>query len=245
MGISQGGYGTCHLAPLLADQFAAAGSMAGGMMTVAENLRNLPFRSDIGEKDTMFNRINLAKALHTKLDSLKEKDPKGYENVLAIQKGRGHGIDYSLSPAWLAKHTRNPYPEKIVWHCFSKDGIYRKHFYWLSLTQTPKRGEFDIIATIDKTSNKVTITAHEVIPAAKKDDPPTRKPLTASQIIVHLNDSMLDLDKEVTVILNGKQVFQGKLKRSRATMMKNLLERGDPNYAFPAEITVGSAKKSS
>jgi predicted esterase len=240
MGISQGGYGTCHLAPLLADQLAGAGSMAGGMMTVAENLRNLPFRSDIGENDTMYNRINLAKKLHAKLDTLKAKDPEGYENVLAIQQGRGHGIDYSQSPTWMAKHTRTPYPEKIVWRCFYKDGIYRKHFYWISLTETPKQGEFLITATLDKQNNRVILTAKKT-----KDDlnnekiTPTFQPLEADKIIVHLNDQMLDLDKEVSIQLNGKNVFKGKVQRSRAAMMKNMVERGDGTYAFPVDIPLG------
>jgi len=178
--------------------------MAGGMMTVTENLRNLPFRSDIGEKDTMYDRIKLANELHTQLDKLKSKDPEGYKNVLAIQKGRGHGIDYSKSPTWLAEHTRNPYPEKIVWRCFQKDGIYRDHFYWLSLSQTPTEGEFEIIATLDKGSNKVVISAEEVVTVQyKKEKKSTRKPLEAAHVIVHLNDEMLDLDKEVIIELNG------------------------------------------
>jgi len=239
MGISQGGYGTCHLSPLLADQFAAAGSMAGGMMTVTENLRNLPFRSDIGEKDTMYDRINLADALHTQLDKLKSKDPEGYENVLAIQKGRGHGIDYSKSPSWLAEHTRNPYPEKIVWRCFQKDGIYRDRFYWLSLSQTPAEGEFEITASLDKDNNKVVISAEEVVTVQfKKEKKSTRKPLESANVIVHLNDELLDLDKEVVIELNGKEVFRGKVERSRAAMMQNMVRRGDINYAFPVDITL-------
>ncbi|BDS07698.1 hypothetical protein NT6N_27380 [Oceaniferula spumae] len=239
MGISQGGYGTCHLTPFLADLFAGGGSMAGGMMTVTENLRNVAFRSDIGEKDTMFKRIELAKELHTSIDALKAKDPDGYENVLAIQEGRGHGIDYSKSPSWLITHTRNPYPTKIVWRCYEKAGLYRDNFYWLSLTKTPEKGEFDLTASVDKARNLVTITAEEVIPAKEKDGKATRKPLTSSKVTVNLNDDMVDLDQEVTVMLNGKQVFKGKLKRSRFTMMKNLVKRGDINYAFPAEVTVG------
>jgi len=238
MGISQGGYGSCHLAPLLADQFAAAGPMAGGMMTVTENLRNLAFRSDIGEFDKAYNRIELAKKLHAEIDSHKEGDPDGYKNLLAIQKGKGHGIDYSKSPAWLAKQTRDPHPDKIVWRCHQKDGIYRDSFYWISLTKVPETGEFSIIARLDRDKNLVEIKAEEVIPAEKKGEEPTRRPLEASKIVVHLNDKMLDLDKQVTVQLNDRQAFKGKVKRSRGTMMRNLVKRGDVNYAFPAEVIV-------
>ncbi|MGB0993382.1 MAG: hypothetical protein ACPG32_13060 [Akkermansiaceae bacterium] len=236
MGISQGGYGSCHLAPFMADLFAAAGPMAGGMMTVTENLRNLPFRSDIGEKDTAYKRIDLAKALHKKIDEHKAADPAGYKNVLAIQKGRGHGIDYSLSPTWLAENTRNPYPEKIVWRCHQKHGIYRDSFYWISLKKTPEKGEFSITATLDKEKNQVEITATQIIPTAEKGQKLTRKPLDAKNIRVHLNDSMLNLDGEIAVVINGKETFRGNVTRSRNAMMKSLVKRGDANYAFPVII---------
>lgn len=242
MGISQGGYGSCHLAPFMADLFAGAGPMAGGMMTVTENLRNLPFRSDIGEHDTAYKRIELAQQLHDAIDKHKAKDPKGYKNVLAIQKGKGHGIDYSQSPSWLAGHTRNPRPEKIVWRCHNKDGIYRDDFYWISVTETPEKGEYAITATLDKEKNKVVIDAEEVIPSAEKGGEPTRKPLESSQLVVHLDDSMLDLDKEVSIVLNGKEAFKGAVKRSRGNILRNIVKRGDINYAFPAEVVVGAKK---
>lgn len=242
MGISQGGYGSGHLAPFMADLFAGAGPMAGGMMTVTENLRNLPYRTDIGEHDTAYARITLAKELHATIDAHKALDPEGYENLLAIQEGRGHSIDYSGSPSWLAKHTRNPYLERIVWRCHDKDGIYRSSFYWLSLTKAPETGEFSIVATLDKSNNRITILAEEVLPAAEEGGDAIRKPLTASQITVHLNDVLLDLDQEVVVLLNGNEAFKGIVPRSRARIMNNLVTRGDLNYAFPAEITVGSAE---
>lgn len=240
MGISQGGYGTGHLAPFMADLFAAAGPMAGGMMTVTENLRNLPYRTDIGELDTAFDRIKMARELHDKINEHKASDPEGYTNLLAVQQGRGHGIDYRMSPKWMGTHTRNPHPEKIVWRCHEKDGLYRDSFYWLSLSDKPKSGEFQIIATLDRTNNAVEIKGWEEGETTKDGEKRLRKPLTSSKIVVHLNDDMLDLDKEVVVKINGKVGFKGKVKRSRESMMLNLLKRGDINYAFPVNITVGT-----
>ena len=211
--------------------------MAGGMMTITPNLRNLAFRSDIGEKDTMYDRINLAKKLHTSLDELKSKDDGGYENVLAIQEGRGHGIDYSLSPDWLAQKVRNPHPDRVVWEGREKAGIYRKDFYWLSLAKTPEKGHYEIDARLDRKTNSVTITAINVAPGATKDDPETRSPLTADQLHVHLADDMLDLDKEVTVAINGKEVFKGQVQRSRENLRESIWGRGDPNFAFPVKLT--------
>jgi hypothetical protein len=239
MGISQGGYGTCHLAPFMADLFAAAGPMAGGMMTVTENLRNLPFRTDIGEFDKAYDRIELAKELHALIDAHRAEDSEGYENVLAIQSGRGHGIDYSASPVWLASHTRDPYPEKIVWRCHDKDGVYRRNFYWLSLSEVPARGEYEIVASLDTARNRVIVSAEKVLPATEAGDA-SRQPLAESKLTIHLNDTMLDLDREIVVLFNEQEVFRGRLDRKRSCMLRNLAIRGDPNYAFPAEITFGN-----
>jgi len=236
MGISQGGYGTCHLAPFMADLFAGAGAMAGGMNTVTPNLRNLPFRTDIGERDTAYKRITLAKELHHDINALKKEDPQAYKNVLAIQKGRGHGIDYKLSPSWLEKQTRQSSPKKVVWNCFAKDGVYRKSFYWLALSSTPKKGEYRLQATADSKNNSIEISAKEVLPAAKKGDPESIKDLTSSEILVNLNDHILDLDKEVKITVNGKLKFSGKVPRRLSNIMKNLKERGDINYAFPSQV---------
>lgn len=238
MGISQGGYGTCHIAPFMADLFAAAGSMAGGMMTVTENLRNLPFRSDIGANDTAYNRIELAKQLHDSLDTLQSKDSDAYRHTLAIQANRGHGIDYSSSPSWLARHSRNPYPERIVWRCHEKDGVYRRSFYWLSLSQVPDAGEYVIKAELNQRENRIDIKAEEVL-LNDEGEPVLRRPLTSSQIHVHLNDTLLDLDREVLVLLNDRVAFRGRVERKQSHLLRSLIERGDPNYAFPAKITVG------
>jgi|TARA_B110000495_G_C22984796_1_gene579302 hypothetical protein len=180
MGISQGGYGSCHLAPFLADLFAGAGPMDGGMMTMTENLRNLAFRSDIGEFDKAYNRIELANKWHSKIDSHKVGDPRGTASTTANRQA-----GWRNRPAIRIR-------EK------SSGGASRR---------------------LDSTA--------------------MRRPLKASKIVVHLNAQMLDLDKEVTVRLNGKVAYKGMVERSRGTMMQNLVKRGDVNSAFPAEVIVG------
>lgn len=192
----------------------------------------------------MYKRILLAKELHASIDAHQNDDPEGYENLLAIQKGRGHGIDYRQSPSWLAEHTRNPLPDRIVWRCHGKDGVYRDSFYWISLTNAPEQGEVKIIASLDKSKNWVTITAEEVLSAEDYSDPSKVKPLTSSGITVYLNDDMLDLDQEVVVMLNEKQAFKGKVKRTRGNILRNIVKRGDLNYAFPAEVTVSGRNPS-
>lgn len=57
-------------------------------------------------------------------------------------------------------------------------------------------------------------------------------------LTVCLNDKMMDLDKPVQVVYNGKTVFDGKVKRTRENIENNLKLRQDERYAFPAEISI-------
>ena len=54
----------------------------------------------------------------------------------------------------------------------------------------------------------------------------------------YLNDKMVNLDSEVTVVYGGKQLFKGMVDRNEETLVKTLAERGDPSYAFYSSITV-------
>ena len=45
---------------------------------------------------------------------------------------------------------------------------------------------------------------------------------------------MLDLDKKVKVVYNGKKLFNKKVKRTIATLHKSHPPRNDRSYAFPA-----------
>ena len=59
-----------------------------------------------------------------------------------------------------------------------------------------------------------------------------------SSFTLCLDDEMMDLDKPVMVEYDGAVLFKGKVKRNKATMARNLRERKDVRFAFPAEIQV-------
>ena len=44
---------------------------------------------------------------------------------------------------------------------------------------------------------------------------------------------MLDLDKKVKVVCNGKKLFDKKVKRTIATLHKSFAKRNNRSYAFP------------
>ena len=249
MGISEGAYGTEAMTPFWADRFAGGCAMAGGAGGGERfyNLRNTAYRNDTGENDTMFGRIKLAREAHEYLAMLKSADPDGYDHMLAIQPGRGHGIDYQPGPAWIASKTRNPRPHKLCWFNFKLDGQRRTDFSWLSLAKAPERDTL-IIATVDQPNNKVDILATINPPDTKNEsavyntstpDPvKNRIPYTGNKLTLHLDDQLVNLDKPVLVTVNGKQVFRAMLSRRISHMADDIARYGDPERVFPARCEV-------
>ncbi|MFM7181152.1 MAG: hypothetical protein ACKO2G_06775 [Verrucomicrobiales bacterium] len=249
MGISEGAYGTEAMTPFWGDRFAGGCAMAGGAGGGERfyNVRNTAFRSDNGEKDTMFKRIELAIQTHDYLARLKKDDPEGYDHSIAVQTGRGHGIEYRSGPAWIATKTRNPRPSKICWFNFALDGQRRTDFSWLSLAKAPERDTL-IVAETDRKENRITITA-QINPPDIKDETPVynqstpppvanRVPYTGNTLTVHLDDQLLDLDKPVIVLVNGKEAFNGPVERKASHMAADIARHGDPGRVFPGRITI-------
>lgn len=219
MGYSAGGDGVWRMAPRMADKWAAASMMAGHPGNTQQvNLRNLPFMIWMGEHDSAYNRNTLAKERGEVMDSLQMNDPKGYTHSTNIIEGKGHWMDLvdSESLGWMAQYRRNPYPTKIVWR---QEEVVREHFYWLSAPADELAHGKSIVARIE--GNNIIIEKCDY-----------------SHITIHLNDKMLDLDKKVTVIYNGKKVFKKRVKRTIANLYNTMNTRGDYSYVFPVSIDV-------
>ena len=220
MGYSAGGDGVYQLAPRMADRFAAASMMAGHPNDASPlGLRNLPFALFSGADDAAYNRNKVTAKWGEHLDELAKKDPGGYPHRINIYPGLGHWMDRKDAEAvpWMAKLTRNPWPNKIVWH---QSGRLHDRFYWLALPAGTAKPGLDIRANADK--NTITIDAPDV-----------------AKITVRLNDRLVDLDQPVKVILNGKTVFDGKVTRQANAILKSLQQRADPQSASVALLDVG------
>jgi poly(3-hydroxybutyrate) depolymerase len=248
-GISEGAYGTEALTPFWADRLAGACAMAGGAGGGERfyNLRNTAFRNDTGENDTMFGRIRLAREAHDYLAKLKQADPGGYDHMLFVHEGMGHSIDYAPGPAWIATKTRKTRPEMVVWFNFALDGRRRTDFSWLSLAAPPGRDTW-ISASINRAANRIEVSAL-VNPPGKKDESPVyntstpeqvanRIPYTGNTLILHLDDTLADLNQPLTVIVNGRQAFYGNIERKIGHMAEDIIRHGDPGRVFPARLAL-------
>lgn len=208
MGYSAGGDGVWQLAPRMADRFAAAAMMAGHPNEASLlGVRNLPFALFMGEEDAAYDRNKIAAAKEKELEALQKADPKGYEHFVKIYKGLPHWMDGKDAEAvpWMAKHTRNPWPDKIVWF---QDDVTHDQFYWLEIPSGSAKAGQKIIA--DVKGNEILL----------EGDVPEKMTL-------NLSDELVNLDAPVTVKVYGKPVFQGLVKRTEAAILTALKARSD------------------
>jgi predicted esterase len=215
LGYSAGGDGVYQLGPRMADRWAAAAMMAGHPNDASPvNLYNTPFTIHVGADDAAYNRNQVARQWGQKLDELQKEEPAGYIHWTKIYNGKGHWVDNGGAEAlpWMAQYTRDPFPKDIIWR---QDKHNR--FYWLAVEK---------------------LNPGTVVRATLDGQQINLKPGGADALIIRLNDRMLNLDEDVTVKAEGKELLKVRAERTIATLEKTLAERGDPSSVFSAEIVV-------
>ncbi len=220
LGYSAGGDGVYQLAPRMADSWAGAAMMAGHPNGVSLlSLRNVPFALQVGGNDSAYNRNKVGKEYGEMLDKLRKEDPKGYEHFVKIYEGKGHWMDREDKVAlpWMAKFTRNPIPDRVVW---KQTGTPHDRSYWLAVPKDEAKSDSLVIAK--RSGQNIEISSAEKI----------------GNLLVRLDDRMTDLDKPIKVICAGKELYAGTATRTIAVMLRTLNGRGDPNLIFDAEVAV-------
>lgn len=248
-GISEGGYGSQRLASFYADYWAAAGPMAGGEPLInapVENLAHVPLSFLTGDRDFMFYRHLLTKTTGEKLDSMQRIHPNEYVHRVKLLEGYGHSIDYTPTTPWLAQHKRNAQPRHFLWENFEMDGLKRNAFYNLQVLaeEDEFRTKYEFTANADN-SIDIKVDAVKYNPTWK--DPRWginmlfSKEFTPAQhghLRIFLSDQFVDLKKKVTVRINGKEVFNGKVKGSKKNQKLAHELWGDPmrNFKYAVEV---------
>lgn len=220
MGYSAGGDGVYQLAPRMCDRFAAAAMMAGHPNESSPlGLRNLPFALQVGANDGSYGRNKVAAVWGTKLVDLRDDDPKGYDHFVKIHEGKGHwmNLEDSVAVPWMAKRTRNPLPEKIVW---KQDDVTHGRSYWVALPGAEVKARQLII--VSREGQQFNVDKADGI----------------GTLCILLNDEMIDFAEPVTVRFGGKKVHEGKVSRSIAAISRTMIERGDPGLIFSAILNV-------
>jgi hypothetical protein len=172
----------------------------------------------VGERDSAYNRNTETVRFGQLMDSLHKADIKGYVHETHIVPKKGHWIDKqdSVAVPWMAKFRRNAIPQKIVWR---QDDTPHESFYWLSVPLNEIQKGKQVIA--EYKNNVFTIF---------KNDYKTLK--------IGLNDSMIDFNKPVKVIVNGKVVFNKKAARKMEDIYNSIKKRNDSSLIFSAFIDI-------
>jgi len=218
MGYSAGGDGVWQLAPRMADRFAAACMMAGHPNEASLlGLRNLPFGLFMGAQDAAYNRNKIAAERAAELDRLAKEDEGGYVHLARLYEGLGHWMQRKDAEGvpWMAKFSRQPWPRKVVWQ---QDDVVHRRFYWLKVPATA--------ALKDRAKILARIESQDVF---LDGDVPSGTSL-------RLTDALLDLDRPVRVVVNGREVFAGPATRRAEVILTALRERFDAPAAATAEV---------
>lgn len=249
LGISEGGYGSQRLASFYADYWAGAGPMAGGeplKNAPAENLTNVAFYFRTGAEDYGFYRNLLTSYTAAALDSLETLYPSGYRHRVELLPGFGHAIDYTKTTPWLAHFRRNAHPRHFVWEDFEMDGRHRTGFANILVEERPDstlRTRYDFSVE----DNEVRIAVENVRYTCTERDPhygielrftKQHEPATHGRFTLFLDEELIDLSRLVTVSVNGRQVYKGKVKLSTGAMERSLAAFYDPLRIFPISLEV-------
>ncbi|MEH3102616.1 MAG: hypothetical protein PGN12_01745 [Sphingomonas phyllosphaerae] len=220
LGYSAGGDGVWQLAPRMADRFAAAATMAGHPGDAAlPSLRNLPFAIFMGGRDTAYDRNVLAATKTRVLDELERADPSGYVHISRIYPGLPHWMDRRDAEAipWMAHFTRHTWPKRVVW---VQDDVPERRFYWLEI---PSRANVKPGDRIDAVIRGQNVDLQGAIPDGTT---------------LRLTDDLMNLDKSVTVTVNGKVRFRGRITRTAGSIYKSLQQRADVSSAATCNMTL-------
>ncbi|XAM01204.1 hypothetical protein OT109_07405 [Phycisphaeraceae bacterium D3-23] len=229
-GYCSGGNGVYQLGPILADRWAAvSATKAIHEGAPLANLRNCPIDIQWGEADPdTIDRPGLNRVSVNELYALHSADRGGYTFREIEHWRQGRFVNDKSTVGWLARFTRDPYPQRVVWEqngdVRESSNPIRHQFYYLAIDKDHSfdgTGPDRIVAELDRETNTATldVTGYDTV-------------------YLRLNDHVLDLDQPVTVVCNGQVVFHGEVERSAAMLQKTLAERGDRRYMFSAELEI-------
>lgn len=218
MGYSAGGDGVYQLAPRMADRWAAAAMMAGHPNDAKpDSLRNLPFTLHMGADDGAYDRNKVAAQWGTMLKALATVDPGAYPHHVQIHEGKGHWMERedAVAVPWMASHTRELRPGRIVWQ---QDDVVHPRFYWLKMPDPQPRSR----VVVERQGNHIVILEAESVEA----------------LHIRLDRTMVDLEQDVIVTFGSQELFRGKVDIDPDVRRATLRERGDPRGIWEAEVRI-------
>ena len=244
-GMSMGGGGAFRLAEHFPDRWAAIGPRCNVpdirqkkdksfVTMLAENFRGVPIYWVVGAKDEKVS-VELARAAKTDLEAAKGE--------LIYREFPDGGHDWSLEKDevvldWYEKHARTPYPEEIVWKSYEK--IFARA-WWVEVVKRTDPPPLIIVHMDQKnqeSERRTELRPPALVRASRKGNAIDIKTEEVLQLRVWLDDAMVDLDKPVTITVNGRKLHDGMVKRSVDTLIDEARRRHDASMTFSAYVDV-------
>ncbi|MEQ8767553.1 MAG: hypothetical protein RL885_26850 [Planctomycetota bacterium] len=236
-GHSMGGHGTWSFAAHFPDIFAGGAAYAGGpspyyrargdstIVAIEEGLlpnlyrqRFLCFQSsDDPRVPPEPNDFAMEK-----LKSWKQRFPDGFDHRYVRVDDRGHSAPaegYLPTLEWIAEKPRDPRPKHFLWQPVLD---WQQDFYWLHWERPlPK-----VILEVKAEDNIITL---DLIEGEGE----------LGRFTLFLGDPIVDLDEEVVVVAQGKELFRGKVEKTLSNLLWTL-PRNDPGRLFAASLELNT-----
>lgn len=220
-GGSMGAFGVWEAALFHGDRLAGIIPCSGGYSydDWLPNCRNMGVLLAHGAKDPVCqpenSRNNHAKLKDLGIPTLYKEFPKN-----------GHAIPYwdvfKQAREWFKDRPRQPYPKRLTWlapdPAFFPTSANADRWFWLTVTGKEKNASID-----------AEIGAENTIAL-------TTKGVTALKI--RLNDRLIDMEKPVNIVVNGKSVKSVKVPRSARFLIGGCEDFLDRGMLFANEIDV-------
>ena len=247
-GISEGAYGSQRLASYYADYLAGAGPMAGGEPlpnAPVENCEHIAFSLRTGANDLDFYRKQFTQKAKEAFDKLEQMHPGKFKHRIEVIPGYGHGIDYRPTTPWLRQYARTAQPKTVHWEDYPVDNQYRKGFYNLEPLKRPtnqtERCYYEEEIKGQTIDLRIRIPEYHTTEATEMWSLPlsfTRSytEATGGKIRLYLSRQLVNLDQEITVRLNGKEVYRGVLQPNYSALASSCALFGDPLRLFSAML---------
>jgi hypothetical protein len=249
-GVSDGGTGAYYIAMRETTLFASFLPLNGFIMVLANgdiddgqsypnNLRNKPLFVVNGGRDRLYpTSVVEPFTRHLMRSGVKidyHPQPEGEHNTAWWPQVKNTFEDF------VTKHPRDPYPDILTWTAASMSPHNRNH--WLVIDEWGKRnGEPSIMPDANETSGLDRLF-DRLAPSGRVDllkdgnsvDAVTRG---IASFTLLLSPDHFDFSKPVKVTVNQRVVFEGRVERSLATLLKWAARDNDRTMLYGAELKI-------
>lgn len=229
-GHSLGGHATFDTALSHPDRFAGAAPFIGAHFAFGDvylsNSRVVPIYVVDGEHDFDWPERNRK--------ALKAMHKSGGDATYVEYAGRGHegfGEELPALVDWMRTRRRDPYPLQMEWRAGRETDLRR---FWVRIDRVAGKLPPAPVSNPGKPFVLPTVRAKVDVRRNAID----LRTKGVSEVTLLLSDGVVDLDRPVTVKVDGKLRHRGPLQRSLKVLLDDFMERWDASQTVTATLTV-------